>query len=120
MFGTLRKWLGGEHKRAFRLAKAKGRPTINLGLEVLEDRVVPIVGAYSIPAPVAPGTGYDGVVQVNGGTGSLLTTGRHILTAAHVVDVNRDRIADTQTMNVVFDMPTGPITIPTMTVAVHP
>ena len=39
---------------------------------------------------ITPGTGYDGVVRVSTGTvygtGTLLPGGRHVLTAAHVVD----------------------------------
>ena len=63
-----------------------------LSLEFLEDRTVPVVGAFAdAPATLAPQ--YDGVVQVNAvdgadaffGTGSLLIDRTFILTAAHVV-----------------------------------
>lgn len=67
-------------------------------LEALEDRVVPVVGAAGFPPTVAAGTGFDGVVRVfapnGGGTGSLLSSGRHILTAAHVVDGDVDSNGD--------------------------
>lgn len=43
--------------------------------------------AAVFPPQVAPGTGYDGVVSLGGCTGTLLSTGRHILTAAHCVDI---------------------------------
>lgn len=47
------------------------------------------VGSHFEPPVVLPGTGYDGVVQVEGygpGSGVLLSDGRHVLTAAHVFD----------------------------------
>src|SRR5581483_6436417 len=55
---------------------------VKLGLESLEDRVVPVVGAYT-PAPIADtGMGFDGVVAITGpkvnGSGALLESGRHI------------------------------------------
>ena len=66
-----------------------------LELEVLESRVMPIVGAGPLlPPTVAPGGPFDGVVKIThpnpgGGTetgsGSLLFDNNHILTAAHVV-----------------------------------
>ncbi|HMF16067.1 MAG TPA: trypsin-like serine protease, partial [Gemmataceae bacterium] len=61
-----------------------------LELEPLEARMMPVIGAFS-PATISkPGDSFDGVVQVAGanygGTGTLMADGRHILTAAHVVD----------------------------------
>lgn len=74
----------------------RSRPvTTRLGVERMEDRLVPVVGAMPGRAGVFPNPAVDlvntGVVQVlnpNGGWGSgtVLWTGRHILTAAHVVD----------------------------------
>ena len=54
---------------------------------------------------VEPGHGYDGVVQLKEEgrpicTGSLLNSGRHVLTAAHCVD-------NEQIDEVVFDLPSG-------------
>ncbi len=64
-------------------------------IEALERRVVPVVNSpANIPAAVAPGTGFDGVVRVfnpNGNcSGTLLSPGRHILLAAHCVDGDVD------------------------------
>jgi hypothetical protein len=97
-----------------RVASARRPRKAHLGLEALETRLAPVVGSFAIPPEVAPGTGYDGVVRlevldhddnIDGiGTGTLLSTGRHILTAAHNV----------QTLNstrVVFEMPGGEIAI---------
>ncbi|HEX3146693.1 MAG TPA: hypothetical protein VHR66_01240 [Gemmataceae bacterium] len=56
----------------------------NLKVEALGDRITPVLGAFDIPAPVAPGSGYDGVASLWLGTASLLNDHRHILTAAHV------------------------------------
>src|SRR5262245_43209165 len=59
-------------------------------LEFLEDRVVPVIGTSSFAIPLGGGSSWDGVVHLSGsggsGTGTLLADGRHILTAAHVVD----------------------------------
>jgi len=83
------------------------RPSIRLDVARLEDRITPVLGAFR-PAPIAElGSGYDGVVQLSvgdaTGTGALLWTGRHILTAAHVV-TNSQGVAD-QPVTVGFDLP---------------
>jgi hypothetical protein len=74
-----------------------------LTVEALEDRRLLVVGANANPAGVATGAGFDGVVAYDigntafsfaGCTGSLLTTGRHILTAAHCVNNNEEQIID--------------------------
>ncbi len=61
-----------------------------LSLELLEARIVPVIGANGLAPEVARGGDLDGIVLIenglNYGTGALLSTGRHILTAAHVVD----------------------------------
>jgi hypothetical protein len=51
--------------------------------ECLEQRTLLVIGAFDIPLLEA-GSGYDGVARINRGTGALLSTGRHVLTAAHV------------------------------------
>ena len=66
------------------------RPYV-LRIEEMETRINPVLGATELAPIVTPGTGYDGVVQIFAtiggqmfsGTGSLLGTGRHILTSAH-------------------------------------
>ena len=92
-----------------------------LTVEQLETRVVPIVGAYSIPAPVAPGSGFDGVVNVGGCTGTLLATGRHILTAAHCLTDGNGNVNRTS-MTVTFEMPARDIsfTVPQSNFRIHP
>ncbi len=51
---------------------------------------IPVSDPTSPNYRITPGTGYDGVVRVSTGTvygtGTLLPGGRHVLTAAHVVD----------------------------------
>ncbi len=73
---------------------------------------------------VGPGSGYDGVVQVNvggigNGSGTLLSTGMHIVTAAHVVT---PFIAPypAGTVSVTFNLPTGDLTIPASRIDIHP
>lgn len=75
--------------------------TTHLQVELLEDRLAPVVGATAVnDAPVVTNVNagslvdvaeYRGIVRLNMpndgvGTGSLLFTGRHILTVAHNVD----------------------------------
>ncbi|HUT91971.1 MAG TPA: proprotein convertase P-domain-containing protein [Thermoguttaceae bacterium] len=73
---------------------------------------------------VNPASGYDGVVQLidpltgGSGTGSLLRTGRHILTAAHVVDFGGG--IPTPFMEVKFDTPSGPTSIIATDIIIHP
>lgn len=94
MWQMMHRWLGNEWRcyLASLLQKrvvgwTKVRPA--LVVEPLEERCVPVVGAFATPASIAPGTLFTGVVRldVSGGSygsGALLDTGRHILTAAHV------------------------------------
>lgn len=68
-----------------------GRPARRtLTLEQLECRLVPVVGANGLAPEVGRGDDLDGIVLVEQGsgygTGALLADGRHVLTAAHVVD----------------------------------
>jgi len=101
----------------------------SLSFETLENRTTPVVGKFDLPAIVQPGTGYDGVVQVSTagglGTGTLLQSGRHILTAAHVVgriDVNNGFQLNAD-IGVSFDLPNVGrirISVPAANVTVHP
>ncbi|MFW5692658.1 MAG: hypothetical protein ACOCWL_00435, partial [Thermoguttaceae bacterium] len=68
---------------------------------------------------VPPGAGYDGVVRTdNGGSGILLWTGRHILTAAHVVDAGGG--TPVGMIGVEFDLPGGLTTINATEIYIHP
>jgi hypothetical protein len=51
--------------------------------EELEVRITPVIGAFDIPGPIQAGEGYDGVARFNRATGALLSSARHLLTAAH-------------------------------------
>ncbi len=81
-------------------------------VEQMEQRCMFVVGAFSIPAPVNPGAGFDGVVQLNSDlgscTGSLLGGGQHILTAAHCVTDGSGNI-NVSDLDVTFEMPTSDI-----------
>lgn len=86
-----------------------------LQIERMEERIAYVVGAFAVPAPVAPGTGFDGVVQLVGATGAgctgtLLPSGRHVLTAAHCITNNAGVIDQTST-TVTFQMPGNTISM---------
>lgn len=79
---------------------------------------------------VAPGTGYDGVVEVDlwypdgqwmgGGSGSLLSTGMHILTAAHVACADGASALNASLITVTFNLPTGNVSYKVSQVIVNP
>jgi hypothetical protein len=77
------------HSRQSNARPYAGGSKARLALERLEDRVAPVVGAFDVPSIILPPSSFDGVVRLNasvgGGTGSLLSTGRNILTAAHSI-----------------------------------
>ncbi len=101
-------------------------PPVRLCVEPLECRITPVIGKFDLAPVVEPGAGFDGVIQVTtpdggSGTGSLLATGRHILTAAHVVANDAGQPVGPITIG--FDMPNvGRINIqvPVSGIAVHP
>ena len=86
-----------------------------LGVEPLEDRRMLVIGAFAIAPLVNPSEGFDGVVALDFGsssnptvldarcTGSLLTTGMHILTAARCV-TDRNGVQNRNQVQVVFEM----------------
>ena len=96
-----------------------------LRLEPLETRRTPVVGAFADAPAVAAGSVFDGVVQVHVadgvGTGALLYSGRHVLTAAHLVDDDGDQLADSD-VTVRFDLPDRVIdlTVPADQVVIWP
>lgn len=81
-------------------APRRRRHSIHLELERLEGRLAPVVGAFALAPEAVTGLGFDGVVAIYSpkgelrGSGALLEGGRHILTAAHVVDPNHDGLVD--------------------------
>lgn len=76
---------------------------------------------------VSPGNGFDGVVSLSlqtdlgrfGCSGSLLSSGRHILTAAHCLTDNFG-LNITKGATAVFDLPTGKFGIKTANIFIHP
>ncbi|MDO5580959.1 MAG: S1 family peptidase [Planctomycetia bacterium] len=74
---------------------------------------------------VDPGTGYDGVCRIEAGktmgTGTLLSTGSHILTAAHVVwDDAKNAVLDPSQFVVTFETPNGVYSYEVQSVYVYP
>lgn len=80
----------------------------------LESREVPVVGAFTEAPLVGTGEGYDGVALLEitdaagggSGTGSLLKSGSHILTAAHLVADETGALTATST-DVIFRLNDG-------------
>lgn len=73
--------------RKDRARRRQSRST-QLKVEMLETRVMPVVGSLITAQIVLPGSNLDGVVQINStliGSGSELANQTEILTAAHVV-----------------------------------
>ena len=99
------------------------------GFESLEERRLLVVGAFSPPDPLPPAS-FSGVVQLthnkSGGnntacSGTLLTSGRHILTAAHCL-TNGNGTIDSFSTTVRFLTPSGsyPLTVAAAQYQVHP
>ena len=89
---------------------------------------VPLIVSTDDPGNhvVGPGSGYDGVVQVNllgqgMGSGTLLSTGMHILTAAHVVTPQGIPAPyPAGAISVTFNLPTGDVVVPASRIDVNP
>ena len=114
------------------------RREARLEIQVLEARLAPVVGARAVPSAVSSGSGWDGVVRLSfphaSCSGTLLPTGRHILTAAHCADFDVDANADGRTdrgngaadsgsASVQFHLRTGTFSIaniPMSHVSIHP
>ncbi len=92
MFRIFEKWLELCLRRKPAASKRQ-RNTVRPQLELLENRLAPVIGSIAIPAPVVPGGFYDGVAMLTSdyqgahgtGTGSLIEMGdgHYILTVAH-------------------------------------
>jgi hypothetical protein len=79
-----------------------------LEIQTLEERATPVVGAWDIPTPIGPGAGFDGVARIANGSGALLNTARHMLTAGHVGTQDTGPGSGSSAK---FDMPWGVATI---------
>lgn len=92
---------------------AKNQPTI----------AVPVTNPDDPAYTVQPSTGYDGVVEIyigeSSGTGALLTTGRHILTAGHLWDVDTFNINPAE-IEIAFNLPSGPEFLKAVKFTIHP
>lgn len=127
------RWTSLFSRRTPKAARKANKPNIlRPKLEALEDRLTPVVNAAaSFPATIGPAAGFDGVVQITSptpdptrtalGTGTLLSSGRHILTAAHIVDNNGDRTVEPGTHTVRFDLNGRAITlnVPASDITLH-
>ncbi len=120
MFKRLSQYLGS--------TKSQKRKRIRecMNIESLEKRELFVVGANFLAPVVTAGSGFDGVVRVfmpaGSCSGTLLSTGRHVLTAAHCVDFDVDANSDgnndsgngsvdTGNYQIVFDMPGRTVTM---------
>lgn len=84
---------------------------------------VPVLDPDDPAYIVQPGTGFDGVAEIfvgdGGGTGALMVTGRHVLTAAHLWDGGNQQI-DPAEIIVTFYLPTGPVDFFAARYMLHP
>ncbi len=110
-------------------AKPQRSRSYGLSAERLDDRVMPVVAAFSVPKALAPSKNWAGVValkqnpdDVVGASGTLLPGGQFVLTAAHVVDANGDKTPDADNYYVYFDLPGKRVqmVVPSNRIAINP
>lgn len=112
---AIKRFFGSWHRliRGNNAARRRRRRSVHLELEQLEGRLAPVVGAFALAPVATTGLGFDGVVAIYSpkgafvGSGALLEGGRHILTAAHVVDLDNDGWVDPGTWKVKFSTRSG-------------
>ncbi|NLE36993.1 MAG: S1 family peptidase, partial [Pirellulaceae bacterium] len=84
----------------------------------------PAIVTTGDPEDYEVGPGYDGVGRVQAGsgmgTGSLLMSGYHVITAAHVVADDFGNALPVNTISVTFNLPEGNLTINAVEVYIHP
>jgi hypothetical protein len=83
IINRLRRVWSGVFAPVGRRSSAVARRSRQFAIEFLEERVTPVLGAFDIPGPILAGEGFDGVARFNLASGALLSTARHLLTAAH-------------------------------------
>jgi hypothetical protein len=114
------------HRKA---SEARDRKAVRLGAERLDDRAMPVVAAFNVPEALTPSKNWAGIVSilqnpddVGGATGTLLPSGQHILTAAHVIDANGDKTPDAPYYYVNFDLPGKRVqmVVPSNRIAINP
>ncbi|VTR98188.1 trypsin-like serine protease [Tuwongella immobilis] len=115
--------------------QSQSKPTsTSLRIETLDARIVPAVQAFDIAADVTQNPLFSGVVQFGDdsndttATGVLLSDGRHILTAAHTLELDPTAPVPTSAnpLTVRFDVMTSGglqqvfYTIPIENIIIHP
>lgn len=96
-------------------------PVVALDYLPLPVLAQPLIVSVDDPANhvVSPPSPFDGVARLTVGTaagtfgcsGTLLSGGRHLLTAAHCLDGNGDGSADVSSFSATFNLASGPLTL---------
>jgi hypothetical protein len=129
------RWLMSAPRRPRPMKTPRRRRDRNIAIEILEDRLAPVVGATQAGTPVvlgptdpltAAGSSSGGIVQIltpgggSLGTGELLSTGRDILTAAHIV-TNSNGVVIPGIFTITFQLPAATMmTVPSTAITVNP